>query len=267
MRPVIRWTLWQRRWSIFWWAMGITAFILINMIFYPTFRDQASELEKTFSQLSEGTKALFSDTGEFFSPVGYLSSQAFYLMMPLLVGVLAITSGASLIGREEREGTLELLLSRPVSRAKLIFSKAFVGIVIVALIGLIGTLVTMIMAKIVDVAVPLPNILLTGLAATALALSFGAVAFTITTLGRGARVASMGVATLIALLGYILVSLAGTVDWLRWPAKAFPYNYYHPAEILRGSYDWVNMLFIGGLIIACGLISWLAFRRRDIGTQ
>jgi len=236
------------------------------MVFYPTIRDQASEFEKTFSQLSEGTKALFSDTGEFFSPVGYLSSQIFYLMMPLLVGILAIAAGTSLIGREEREGTLELLLARPISRAKLIVSKATVGLAMVIFIGLVGTVVTMVMAKIVNIAVPLTNILLVGLAATALAISFGAIAFMVTMLGRGARVASISVAALIAILGYILVSLAGTVSWLRWPAKAFPFNYYHPAEILRGTYDWTNMFFIAGLIVACGLISWAAFRRRDIGT-
>lgn len=265
MRPVIKWTIWQRRWSIFWWALGIIAFIVINMVFYPSFRDQAGELEKTFGQLSEGTRALLSDTGDFFSPVGYLSSQIFYLMMPLLVGILAISAGASLIGREEREGTLELLLSRPISRSKLMFSKAVVGILIATFIGLIATTTTIIMAKLVDIAVALPNILLTGLVATLLAVSFGAVAFMVTTLGRGARAASIGFSALIALAGYILVSLAGTVTWLRWPAKIFPFNYYHPAEILRGGYNWANILFIGGVIILCGFISWSAFRRRDIG--
>ncbi len=266
MKPIIRWTLWQRRWSIFWWALGITAFILINMVFYPTFRDQAGQLEKTFANLPESTRALFSDTGEFFSPVGYLSSQIFYLLLPLLLGILAIAAGTSLLGREEREGTLELLLARPISRSRLIAAKATVGILIVIFIGLVGTLITMLMAKIVHVAVPLPNILLAGAASTALAVSFGAIAFMITTLGRGARAASIGASALIAIGGYILVSLAGTVSWLRWPARAFPFNYYHSAEILEGSYKWVNMLFIAGVIVGCGIISWLAFRQRDIGT-
>src|SRR3989344_3118875 len=164
MRPVIRWSLWQRRWSVFWWALGITAFILINMVFYPTFRDQASELEKTFSQLSEGTKALFSDTGEFFSPVGYLSSQIFYLMMPMLLGILAIGAGASLIGKEEREGTIELILSRPVPRGRLLASKAIAGILILLAVGLIGTMATAIWGALVDIDIGFGYIVLAGLA-------------------------------------------------------------------------------------------------------
>ena len=265
MRPVIKWTFWQRRWSTVWWAIGITAFIFVNMIFYPTIRDQAQELEKSFSQLSDSTVALFSDTGDFFSPVGYLSGQIFYLMLPLLLGALAIAAGSSLIGREEREGTLELLLARPISRSRLVIAKATIGLVIVLIIGLVASVTTVAMAKLVELAVPLDNIMLASLASALLAISFGAVAFMVTMLGRSARTASVGVAGLFAIAGYLLSSLAGSVEWLKWPAKLFPFDYYHPAEILQDTYNWKNMLFILGVIVLCGIISWAAFRRRDIG--
>jgi len=265
MKGVIFWTLWQRRWSIVWWAAGLTAFIFINMVFYPSFRDQSAEFEKTFAQIPDTAKALLSDTGDFLSPVGYLSSQIFYLMMPMLLGILAISAGASLIGREEKEGTIELLLARPLSRTKLLAAKATTGAAIVIAIGIVGTMVTTVMAKAVDLAVPFGAVMLAGLAATALALSFGAVAFMISVLGSLGRAASIGVSTVVALGGYILVSLAGTVSWLAWPAKAFPFYYYHPGEILEGTYHWSNMLFILVLAVVCGVVSWLAFRRRDIG--
>ncbi len=265
MKPVVRWTLKQRRWSIIWWIIGIVAFVALEMAFYPTVRDQAAELEKSFSRLSEGTVALFSDAGDFFSPVGYLSGQVFYLMLPLLLGGLAISLGSSLLGREEREGTLELLLSRPISRSRLMSAKAVAGTIIVLVVGLVGVLSTAGMAKLVDLPIAFNNILLAGIVSTVLALSFGAIAFMITMLGRIARTASVGVAAMVALAGYLISSLAGTVDWLKWPAKIFPFDYYHPAEILRANYNWANMLFIVGVIILCGLVSWTAFRRRDLG--
>ena len=265
MIPLAKWTLWQRRWSVMWWTGGILAFIILQLAFYPTIRDQASELEKSFSQLSDSAVALFSDTGDFFTPIGYLSGQIFYLMLPLLLGALAIAAGSSLIGREEREGTLELLLSRPVSRSRLMLAKATVGILIVALIGLIASASTAIMSRLVDLTVPFDNIMWAGVASTLLGLSFGAVAFMITMLGRTARTASVGVAGLVAVAGYLISSLAGTVQWLKWPAKLFAFDYYHPAEILEGTYNWANMLFILGVIILCGAVSFVAFRRRDIG--
>lgn len=264
MNSVIKWTLKARKSSTVWWVVGIMIFIFITLIFYPTIHDQQAQLEKSFSSLSPDTVALFSDTGDIFSPHGYLSSQIFYLMLPLLLGILAIGIGASLIGREERDGTLELLLSRPLSRGRLLLSKATTGGVIVIMVGLIGSVFTAAMAKFVSLPVPFWNILLAGVAATAMALSFGAIAFAVTSLGRAGRAASIGISAILAIAGYLLTSLSAQVSWLKGPAKAFPFTYYHPAEILDGSYNWANILFMAGLIVLCAVISYFAFRRRDI---
>lgn len=264
MRPIFKWTIRQRKWSIVWWCVGIFAFIFINLIFYPTFKSQASQFNKTFEQLPQAARQLFSDTGDFFSPVGYLSSQVFYLMLPLLLGFLAISLGSSLVGREEREGTLEMLLARPVSRARLILSKAEAGLAILACVGLVSTAVIAVMCRLVGIDVKLLGVIEAGIVVTLLAATFGAVAFMVTMLGRGARAASVGVATFVALGGYILVSLTGTVTWLRWPAKIFPFNYYHASDLLGGTYNWANLLYFAALIAGCGVVSWVAFRRRDL---
>ncbi|MBI2368924.1 MAG: MFS transporter [Deltaproteobacteria bacterium] len=50
-------------------------------------------------------------------------------MLPLLLSVLTIGLGSRLLAKEESEGTLELLLARPVSRAKLLAAKAMAGLV------------------------------------------------------------------------------------------------------------------------------------------
>ncbi|MCA9337825.1 ABC transporter permease subunit [Candidatus Saccharibacteria bacterium] len=263
MWALIKWGLWQKRWFIMWWCIALVGFIFLNLIFYPSFKDQAAQLEQSFSQIPESTRALFSDTSDFFSPTGYLSSQVFYLMMPMLLGILAITLGSSLIAREEKDGTIELLMSRPVSRRALLAGKALVGVVILFAVGMVGMLTTVIMSKLVDLAVPSKDIALATLASTLLALSFGTVAYMITSFGK-ARVASVGLATLFALGGYIIVSLSGAASWLKWPSRAFPFHYYHASEILEGTYQWRNMLFIVAVVLASSIIAWVAFRRRDI---
>jgi ABC-2 type transport system permease protein len=128
-----------------------------------------------------------------------------------------------------------------------------------------GSLFTAIMSKLVGNTVPFGNVLLAGLASIVLVASFGAVAFMVTMLGRGARAASIGVASIVAIGGYVLTSLAGTVEWLKWPSKAFPFYYYRPGEILKSAYHWPDMLYIIALIAVCCVISVIAFRRRDLG--
>jgi ABC-type transport system involved in multi-copper enzyme maturation permease subunit len=120
------------------------------------------------------------------------------------------------------------------------------------------------MAKLVSLSVPFKDIVIAGLFCMILALSWGAIAFMVTTLGRGAKAASVGVATVVAIGGYILASLSGTVRWLIWPARAFPFHYYHPGEILNGIYHWQDLLFMLAVIIVCAIISVIAFRRRDL---
>lgn len=263
MISVIKWELWQRRWSIMWWTVGIAFFIALNLAFYPSFRDQSQELSKAFNDLPESAVALFSDTGEFFSPVGYLSSQIFYFMLPLLLGILSISLGSSLIAKEEKEGTVELLLSRPLSRSKLLAGKAIAGGIITALAATVAMITTVILAKAVDLKVGSKEIVLASAAAFVLAVAFGSVAFLLSATGR-ARAASLGLATLFALGGYIIASLQSAADWLKWPAKVFPFDYYRPAEILSGNYSWSRLLYIIGVIIVCGVLSYLVFRRRDI---
>lgn len=266
MKPIIaiiRSELWQRRWSLMWWSLGIAAFISINLAFYPSFKDQSQELSESLSQIPDSAMALFSDTGDFFSPTGYLSSQVFYLMLPLLLGILTISLGSSLLAREEKEGTLELLLSRPISRSSLVTGKLLSGLFITLIPALIAGLVTIVLAKVVDLPVGSLNILLTTLICTVLALSFGALTFLLTSIGR-TRIASVGLAALFALGGYVISSLVDVASWLKWPAKIFPFTYYMPAEILDGNYNWANLLYIITLAAVCLVLSYIVFWRRDI---
>jgi len=68
----------------------------------------------------------------------------------------------------------------------------------------------------------------------------------------------------VALGGYIIGSLAGTVKWLSFPAKLLPFHYYQSEAILRGTYNWNNVWYFVFVIALCSVLSWVAFRRRDL---
>lgn len=263
MKPIFRWTLWQRRWSILGWSIGVFFLIFINMIFYPSFRDQGEELQKSFQNLPDTAVQLFGGSTDFFSPVGFLNSQIFFITLPIILSILVIGLGSSLLGREEKDQTIEVLLARPVSRTKLLIAKALAGGVITGIVGLVGLATVVITALAVSMDVPISRIILATLVCLLMVVSFGAVAFVFTAIGR-ARGASIGIATVVAFGGYLISSLAGTVEWLETPSKLFPFHYYQSEAILRGTYNWNNLIFFIGLILVCGVISWWAFRKRDL---
>lgn len=263
MKPIFRWTLWQRRFGVIGWSVGVFFLIFINMVFYPSFRDQGAELQKSFENLPDTAVQLFGGSTDFFSPVGFLNSQIFFLMLPLLLAILVIGLGSNLLGREEKDQTIEVLLARPVSRTQLLLAKAFAGGAITAVVGLVGLATIVVTALVVNLDVSIDRVILATLVCLLMVLSFGAVAFVFAAIGR-ARGASIGIATIVAFGGYLVSSLAGTVDWLQTPAKLFPFHYYQSEAILRGTYDWKNILYFVALIAVCAIVSWWAFRKRDL---
>lgn len=264
MWPVIKWTVWQRRFSTIWWSVGAFVLLFVSMITYPAFKDSAKELEKSFENLPDAALQLFGGSSDFFSPVGFTNSQIFFITLPLLLSILAIGLGSNLLAREEQDQTMETLLARPVSRSRLLAAKILAGVSILLGVSLVSALTVAITAKIVDLNIGVAPLVGATAVCFLLALSTGAIAFLFTAIGR-ARGAALGIAALIAMGGYVVSSLAGTVSWLEIPSKIFPFTYYQSEAILRGAYDWINVLFFIGLPAACGLLSWVAFRRRDIG--
>lgn len=265
MKATIRWHLKSRKWFIIWWIIGIVFLIGINVAFYPSFKDQAGQLEQSFSQIPESARAFISDSSSFFTPEGYLSSQIFYLMLPMLLTVMTIVLGSSLLAREEKEGTLDMLLSKPMSRGRLLASKAMSGTVMLGIIGAITTLSISLFCWWVNIPISLWLITATTLVCMLFAFTVGATAFALTAAGSFGRAASVGFATLFALGGYVISSLTGVASWLKVPAKLFPFYYYRPSEVLTGNFNWWNILYFVTVIAFCSLLSFTLFTRRDVG--
>ena len=263
MKSIFKWSLQQRKLSIMWWCIGMIAFIFLTLIFYPSFKQDAAELQKTFENLPDAALQLLGGSTDFFSPIGYLNSQVYFIMLPLLLGIVAIGQGSNILTKEEQDNTIEGLLTRPVSRTKLLTSKALTGLAILTIITFVTNISIIIISKIVDLEVSMWSMTQATIVCYLMCLSFGAIAFLLTATGK-AKGASLGVATLIAFGGYIITSLSGTVTWLSNPSKLFPFNYYDSEAILRGTYNWNNLWYFIIVIAACAILSWITFRRRDI---
>jgi len=265
MKPVRRLTWHLRRKSTAWWCFGVAAFIALTLAFYPTIKSQAAQLDKSFGQLSGSTKSFITDTPDLFSPVGYLSSQIFYLLLPLLFSILLIGIGSSLIAREEQDGTIEFLLSRPISRSRLVLGKAWAGVLISLSVAVTAFVATVILCRLVNLPVSAWNIAGAVVISYLLALTFGAFAFMLTCLGGAIRGLAIGLASGLLLVSYILSSLEKSVHWLLWPSRFLPCHYFQPANILTGHFTWGALV---GYSVASAILLLIAvsgFRNRDIG--
>ena len=68
---------------------------------------------------------------------------------------MAIGLGGSLLARDEQNHTLELVLGRPLSRAKLLAAKALCGMIMMTIVSVAAALATVVLAEAVDMEISL----------------------------------------------------------------------------------------------------------------
>lgn len=263
MLAVVRTGLRRRKMYVSLWGLGIVVLTAFTVLAYGAVKSQADQLNQAFDSLTTNAGSFFG-TSDMFSPVGYLNSQLFYIVLPLLFIILGVTLTSSLTFKEERGHTLELLLARPISRAHLLLAKIITAVAVFAVLGVATLVTTVVCDAIVGLAVPAGYVALATLLMTLFAGAFGAVAFALYTASQKSGRAAAAVAILLSLGGYIVTSIAGLVDQLGWLAKIFPYHYYNPGEILQGHVASGLIIYIVCMYLVSLVVAMAGFARRDI---
>jgi ABC-2 type transport system permease protein len=252
-------TLWEKRRSLVGWAIGLAAFVLLNMAFYPSVRDNDA-FSQMAEEMPEFLRALFGE--DFVSPVGYLDSQMFALMIPLLLLIYAANRGADAIAGEEDRGTLDLLMSTPRSRTRVVVEKALALIVSTALLALVifvcvaGTLGLVSL----DIAVANVAAATAGSLIVALLLGIGSLALGAAT---GQKSSGHALVAVLGVGGYLIDSLsqiASALEPFRWVS---PFYYYRSGIPLKNGFDTGYMVILLGATLVLLAVGIYGFNRRD----
>jgi ABC-2 type transport system permease protein len=259
-------TLRDMRRAICWWSLGLIAMTALMIAVYPSVRDNP-ELDKLVEDYPDAFKAFFGlgANVDYTSPVGYLNSELFSLMVPLLLLIAAIGAGARATAGEEERGTLDLLLANPIPRRRLVLDKLAALAAETAILALVLWLSLLVGAAAIGMNISTAHLAAATVAAALLALAFGAIAlFLGATLGR--RGAAIGITAAGAVAAYLVSSLAELVDFLRPLRVASPFYHYTANDALRSGLaaDHVAfLLLLAGVAVAATLV---AFERRDLTT-
>jgi ABC-2 type transport system permease protein len=129
---IYRFELQNRLKSVIAWSIALVAIIMIFFSIYPSFADQAALMDEMLDNFPPELLAAFGMTGINFATVlGYYS--LLFLFAQICLAIQAATYGFGLVSVEETELTADFLLTKPVSRARILTSKllaAFTGLLI-----------------------------------------------------------------------------------------------------------------------------------------
>lgn len=254
-------TLLNSRKSILFWILGMAVMTLMIMGVYDSMADQYAGL---FESMPKGFEAIVGDTAYIGTPAGFLGMEMFSMVLPLSLAIIGISAGASVIGREEDHGTLELLLASPVSRGRILLEKSAAIAVQLLLVGF-GTWLAVVAGTIMfPFDISLVNVAKALLSSCVLGLLFAYLALATQTL-TGNRGLAIGVGAGTIVLTYFANTLAPLVDKIKNLQYASPFHYYDGQNILVNGLaaDYIGVLV--GISLLFLIVAWLGFRRRDIG--
>jgi ABC-2 type transport system permease protein len=243
----------------------ITAAIMFYMgvLIPPLYNFIPEDFINIFSTFPDALVAMVGgvDMG---TPTGFLTGEVFSLVGPIAVIVLTATMGARSLAGEEEKRTMELLLSNPITRAKLILEKVQAMAAYAVAFGAVtfgATLVGVRLAGLDEVGVA-------GIAAVSVMLGlfglvFGALAvlFSAATGRRGlATMATTGVA-LVAWFVFSFFPLSATFEPI---AGVSPFHWYLGGDPLLNGMHWAGAGLLAAAFVVLVVASIPLFQRRDL---
>jgi ABC-2 type transport system permease protein len=198
------------------------------------------------------------------SPAGYLNSQVYANMLPLLFLIFLIGFAVKETAGEERDHTLDLLLAHPVTRARALLEKTAALLGSGLMLGLVSAITLIVFGPLVDLDLSLGAYVGATLSSVAVAWVFAAVALAMGA-WTGSRAVSIGVASGLAVVLYIFWGLAPLVDALEMTNPINPWYWSLAGDPVVNGIQLANLGLLVAMTAGFTALAVVGFRRRDLG--
>jgi ABC-2 type transport system permease protein len=255
--------LYDTRKALFWWSI---AFLILNLwviALYPYIME-TFPMGEYLENMPPGMKVFIGEAVDLATIEGFLSVELFNFFLPLLVLVYTISQASGIIGEEEENGTLDLVLAQPVARWRMIvekFASLFTFVLITLAASFLGLLIG---AGMIETEVEVFNLFLATMNIIPFTLLMASIALFLTAVGLRRSLAA-GVTGALAAATYLLNTLSPLADLPKVARQISPWYYYGGGNSITAGLDWGNIAILLAGMIMLLLISLWAFQRRDVG--
>lgn len=256
----------DRRRSLLFWTLGVIFLNLIMAAAYPSIRDTGDEFDAYIESLPEGLQETFGLTGtSIASPEGYLTSQLYSNMYPIVLLILAIGLAAWAVAGSESDGTLEMTLANPVTRVRVAVERLVGMVLIVVWVMVASTLALVLIAPAVglDDGLPWWGVWSAGLQSVMFALVIAALSFAVGAV-TGSKGLAIAVGSAVAVLGFLLQALSSVAEILQDLRWASPWYWLLRDNPVVTAPNGLNTILPLALAVVFSVVGVAVFRRRDL---
>lgn len=242
-------------WSL---ALFLTIFLMAVL-----FKSMGNEMTKYMSSIPSSMLSAFGMSSVAIGSLESTYSEG-YITVILLGSMYAAYSGASILVKEEDEGSIEYLMCKPFSRNEIYFSK-FIALIIIILILNIFIASATIGGAIIFGGNNYSKkaIILMAFAPSLLHLTFGSLSFGLAAFIRKNRQAvSLSIGTVSVF--YIISIIQGLSDKLKFLKKISLFDYVSTNVVAGNKHiDPVNIIIFSVIIIISVIIGSIYYNKKD----
>ena len=263
MKNLFQKTLFDHKKGLMFWTLGIIITDLMMASLFPTIEKMSPELINEYiTSFPKEISVWFGDLAAMSTPEGFLNVELFSFMLPFAFIAYAITVGTNIIAGEEKNQTIDILISNPIKRSNLILQKFLALatlIIIFCLITWAGFIFTLPIMKI--------NLFNLGQMCVNLALIaifFGSISI-LTGSITGRTGISTGLSGGLAFITFLINGLAKLSPDFEPIKYISPFFYYSDSNAL---FNGINIMHFLIFISSIALIIYLSiyfYKDRDLG--
>ena len=251
--------LWERRRSLLAWGLPLGLWSAFVVSIYPSIEDA---IGKAVQDYPPALKQAFG-IGELTSVEQYLHAEMLSLIVPLALGYLAARSIASGLSGAAESGRLDVLLSAPVSRTRLVTAGFCATAIELAAVLAVTVALTMIGNLLSGAGLSFGNAFAGYAEVWPLALLFAGLGVVVT--GFSLRTSIVTGVVAGALVGMYVIDLVGRLDTsLDWVRYASVFRYYGNA--IEDGIDPLAFFGVTAAAVALAAVGAVLFERRDLAS-
>lgn len=234
------------------------------MSIYPSITKNKEALQGFLESYPEAIRKIFR-MQDYTSGPGFLSTELYSFMVPLVLIAVGATWGASATAEEEDEGTADVLLTLPISRTRILLSKIAATTTVTVFLSFLAMANIVVLRGVVDMEIDNGKLLAATLSSISLGFFFTGIAFLVGSFSQR-KGSAIGVVTGVSLIAFLIYSLSALVDNfdaiepynpMEWGLKAQP--------LFNGLDGSGNLkLLVGGIVFL--VLAILKFNKKDIST-
>jgi ABC-2 type transport system permease protein len=237
--------------------LGTVAWALGSAVFAAYLASAGRQLVDVV-QASTGFRAYLTVVGHG-NPYVALTGFFWFGIALLLLAVFAITQGARW-SADDNEGRLEMILSAPVSRSRVVIERAVALAVRLAIVVAVSSAALYLGGAAANIHFGVGRLIVASLVLVPFGLSFAAIG---AVLASRAPRATVAVLTTFTFLSYLITQLGPLLKWPDWALKLSVFNLY--GTPLTSGVDWTGLWIMTAITLVGFALAALLMQRRDVG--